>query len=71
MLPCRLKPTPAQQDYARRINEAKSLKEMFAVMETAPLSPEDDIDVVKEINETRRLTGFRMPDPDPDDEDRR
>jgi predicted DNA-binding antitoxin AbrB/MazE fold protein len=29
-------PTPAEQDYARRIKEARSLDEMYAVMETAP-----------------------------------
>ena len=61
-------PTPAEDDYARRISKAKSLTEMFAVMATAPWLPEDEIDIVKEINESRRLTGFRMPDPDPAEE---
>jgi predicted DNA-binding antitoxin AbrB/MazE fold protein len=61
-------PTPAEEDYARRISAAKSLKEMFAVMATAPSSPEDEFDIVKAINESRRLTGFRMPDPDPAEE---
>jgi hypothetical protein len=42
----------------------KSLEEMFAVMATAPPTPDDEYDVIKEMNETRRLTGFRMPDPD-------
>ncbi len=31
-------------------------------MATAPSSPEDEIDIVKEIKESRRLTGFRMMD---------
>ena len=56
-------PTLEEQDYASRISAAKSLKEMFAVMATAPSSPEDEIDIVNEINESRRLAGFRMPDP--------
>ena len=56
-------PTPEEEDYARRLKAAKSLKEMYAVMETAPPSP--DYDIVAMINESRRLTGFRMPDPDP------
>ena len=58
-------PTPEEEDYARRIKAAKSLDEMFAVMETAPPSPDDTYDIVKMINESRRRTGFRMPDPDP------
>jgi predicted DNA-binding antitoxin AbrB/MazE fold protein len=57
-------PTLAAEDYRRRINTAKSLKEMYAVMATSPSSPEDEFDIVKEINESRRLTGFRIPDPD-------
>ncbi len=56
-------PTPEEEDYARRIKAAKSLEEMFAIMETAPPSPEYDI--VSMINESRRLSGFRMPDPNP------
>jgi predicted DNA-binding antitoxin AbrB/MazE fold protein len=56
-------PTLEERDYALRINSAKSLKEMFAVMATAPSSPEADFDIVKEINDSRRLTGFRVLDP--------
>jgi predicted DNA-binding antitoxin AbrB/MazE fold protein len=58
-------PTPEEEDYARRIKAAKSLEEMFAVMETAPRSPDDTVEIVTVINESRRLTGFRMPDPNP------
>src|ERR1700674_2394740 len=64
-------PTPAEEDYARRISAAKSLQEMFAVMATAPPSPEDEFDIVEAINESRRLTSFRMPDPDPAEENPR
>jgi predicted DNA-binding antitoxin AbrB/MazE fold protein len=56
-------PTLENKAYASRISAAKSLKEMFAVMATAPLSADDEIDIIKEINETRRLTGFRIQDP--------
>jgi predicted DNA-binding antitoxin AbrB/MazE fold protein len=56
-------PTPEEEDYARRLKAAKSLEEMYAIMETAPPSP--DYDIVAMINESRRLTGFRMPDPHP------
>lgn len=63
--------TVAEEDYARRIRAAKSLKEMFAVMATAPLAPDDEFDIVKEINQSRQLTGFRMPDPEPGEENTR
>jgi predicted DNA-binding antitoxin AbrB/MazE fold protein len=58
-------PTPEEEDYARRLKAAKSLEEMHAVMATAPVSPDDTYDIVALINESRRLTGFRMPDPNP------
>ncbi len=38
-------------------------------MATAPPSPDDDI--VKLINESRRLSGFRMPDPESVQEEHR
>jgi predicted DNA-binding antitoxin AbrB/MazE fold protein len=58
-------PTPEEEDYARRLKAAKSLEEMYAVMATAPPLPDDMDDLVTLINESRRLTGFRMPDPGP------
>lgn len=64
-------PTPAEEFYAQRISAAKSLTEMFAVMATAPKSPDDEFDIVNEINQSRQLTGFRMTDPDPTEEYRR
>ena len=64
-------PNPAEEDYARRISAAKSLQEMFAIMAMAPSSPEDEFDIIEEVNESRRLTGFRMPDPNPGEENPR
>lgn len=55
-------PTPAEEEYARRIKGARSLDEMYAVMATAPKSPDETYDFLGVINESRRLTGFRMPD---------
>lgn len=66
-LPALPSPTPEEQAFAERMRSAKSLAEMYAVMETAP-SSDDDYDIVKMINDSRRLTGFRMPDPEPMDE---
>ncbi len=57
--------TPEEEDFERRIKAAKTWEEIFAVIDTAPQSTED-FDVVKAMNETRRLTGFRMPDPEPE-----
>jgi len=50
--------TPAEEEYARRVQAAKSVAEMHAVMGTAP--PDDMTDIVEAINESRRQTGFRM-----------
>jgi len=47
------------------VNRSKSLEEMFAIMETAPSSPDDTYDIGTMIDESRRLTGFRLPDSDP------
>jgi hypothetical protein len=57
-------PTPEEEDYARRLQAAPTLEEMFAVMATAPPTPDDEYDILHQINESRRLTGFRIPDPD-------
>ncbi|WP_202947320.1 antitoxin family protein [Zavarzinella formosa] len=59
-------PTPEEEDYARRLDACKTPEEMLAVMDTAPQEPE--FDIVEAINETRRLSGFRMPDPKPENE---
>jgi predicted DNA-binding antitoxin AbrB/MazE fold protein len=63
MGPSRRSPTPEEEDYARRLKAAQSLEEMYAVMATAPPSLEDTYDVADAINESRRLTGFRLPAP--------
>ena len=57
-------PTPEEEDYARRLQSATTLEEMFEVMATAPPTPEDEDDILLQMNDSRRLTGFRMPDPD-------
>lgn len=67
-LPSARLPTSDEEAYFRRLKAAKSLTDMYAVMQTAPDRPEDDYDIVKMINESRRLTGFRIPDPEPQEE---
>ena len=47
------------------IRAAKSIQEWVTLANACP-NPEPDFDVVKAINETRRLTGFRFPDPEPE-----
>jgi predicted DNA-binding antitoxin AbrB/MazE fold protein len=54
-------PTEAEKEYSQRIMAAKSLVEMFAIMETAPITEYDKFDLLQELNESRRATGFRMP----------
>jgi len=68
VLPSARLPTPEEEAYVRRLKAAKSLTDMFEVMQTAPARPEDDYDIVRMINESRRLTGFRVPDPEPQEE---
>ena len=58
--------TPEEEDYDRRLMACKTLKEAFAVMDEVP--PSEEFDVVKAMNESRRLTGFREPDPEPREE---
>jgi predicted DNA-binding antitoxin AbrB/MazE fold protein len=64
-------PTPEEEAYDRRLKAAPTLEAMFAVMATAPPTPDDGYDVLQQINESRRLTGFRMPDPGPVGEESR
>ena len=61
-------PTAEEEEYARRLKAAKSLEEMYAIMETAPPSPEG-YDLCAALNENRRLSGERLlfPDPEPGD----
>jgi predicted DNA-binding antitoxin AbrB/MazE fold protein len=60
-------PTPEEEDYARRLAAAKTLQELFAVMETAPPLPEG-YDLCKALNENRKATGERLLYPEPESE---
>lgn len=51
------------EEWERRIRAAKSIQEWVALANACP-SPDPDFDVVKAINDSRRLTGFRVPDPE-------
>ena len=53
-------PTSAEKDYSRRINAARSLEEIFAVMATAPGLP-DGYDLSQALNANRTATGERPP----------
>jgi predicted DNA-binding antitoxin AbrB/MazE fold protein len=56
-------PTPEEEDYVRRLQAAKTIEEMFAVMETAPPLPEG-YDLCKALNANRKATGERLPFPE-------
>ena len=56
-------PTPAEDDYARRIKAAQSLDEIYAVMATAPPLPEG-YDLCQALNANRKATGERLPFPE-------
>ena len=58
------KPKPPPDEWERRIRAAKTIEEWVALANACP-DPEPDFDIVQAINETRRLTGFRLPDPEP------
>lgn len=47
----------AIEETVRRIREAKTLEEMFAVMEEGPDDTPDDYDLCEALNENRRLAG--------------
>lgn len=59
-------PPPAEpmtlEEWFRRIEAAKSIQEWADLANSCP-DPGPDYDIVAMINESRRLTGFRMPDP--------
>src|SRR5437870_2757183 len=52
-------------EWERRIRAAKDIHEWVALANACP-DPGPEYDIVKEINESRRLTGFRLPDPEPE-----
>jgi hypothetical protein len=51
-------------DWDGQLRAAKSIQEWVALANACP-NPGPDIDLVETINESRRLTGFRLPDPVP------
>jgi predicted DNA-binding antitoxin AbrB/MazE fold protein len=57
-------PTDAEADYARRLQAAQTLDEMYAVMATAPPLPEG-YDLSQALNANRKATGERLPFPEP------
>ena len=59
-------PTPAEQDYRRRIEAARSLDEIYAVMATAPGLPEG-YDLSQALNAIRTAIGERPPFSEPND----
>ena len=52
------------EEWKERMRAAKSLQEWADLAGACPEpDPDPDFDVVKAINETRKLTGFRVVDP--------
>jgi predicted DNA-binding antitoxin AbrB/MazE fold protein len=58
------KPPLTLDEWERQIRAAKSFQEWVALANACP-DPGPDFDIVNAINESRRLTGFRLPDPNP------
>jgi predicted DNA-binding antitoxin AbrB/MazE fold protein len=56
-------PTLSLAEWERQIRAAKTIQEWIALANACP-NPGPDFDIVQAINESRRLTGFRMPDSD-------
>ncbi len=51
--------------WEKDIRAANSIQEWIALANACP-SPAPAFDIVQAINETRRQSGFRLPDPEPD-----
>jgi predicted DNA-binding antitoxin AbrB/MazE fold protein len=66
-LPVIRRPSSEEECYARRLKAARSLDEMFTVMENAPRMPEG-YDLGAALNANRRLSGERLVFPEHDDE---
>jgi predicted DNA-binding antitoxin AbrB/MazE fold protein len=49
----------ADEEYAAKLREAVSLRDLFTIIES---EPEAEIDVDGLVDESRRASGFRMPD---------
>jgi len=52
------------EEWESRIHVAKNIQEWIALANACP-NLEPDFDIEKAMNESRRLTGFRLPDPEP------
>jgi predicted DNA-binding antitoxin AbrB/MazE fold protein len=59
-------PALSPEEWERQIRAAKTIQEWVALANASP-NPETEFDVVKAMNETRRLSGFRMPSPETHD----
>lgn len=57
--------SPEMAAYEARLKAATTLAELFEAFDTAPDDPNSDFDIVAAVNQTRRETGFRLPDPEP------
>lgn len=68
-------PTPPPktvEEWKERMRAAKSLREWADLAGACPEpDPDPDFDVVRAINETRKLTGFRVVDPAYRDEEQK
>jgi predicted DNA-binding antitoxin AbrB/MazE fold protein len=58
------KPPLTLEEWGRRLMAAKNVQEWVELANSCP-DPGPDYDIMKAINESRRLTGFRVPDPEP------
>ncbi len=56
-------PAPDEDEFARRVNAATSVREMFAVMDTLPAGA-DGYDLFQALNENRKTTGERLLGPE-------
>ncbi len=61
------KPRPMSDEWQRRLRAATSVQEWVALANANP-NPAPDFDIGRAVNESRQQTGFRLPDPDPEQE---
>jgi predicted DNA-binding antitoxin AbrB/MazE fold protein len=58
------RPPVSMEEWERRLRSAKTIQEWVDLANSCP-DPGPDYDIMKLLNESRRLTGFRLPDPEP------
>lgn len=56
-------PAVPPDEWERRVRAAASFAEWRALADAGP-ADEPDFDILKAINDSRRATGFRVPDPE-------